>query len=52
MVPGDLGGDAQPNRESLGEEFCTVATTGKTIDQLGISITGSGTQAWPPGGQW
>jgi hypothetical protein len=39
------------NLEYLEAEFYTVATTGKTIDQLGISITGSGTQGAATGGK-
>jgi len=39
------------NLEYLEAEFYTVATTGKTIDQLGIGISGSGTQGAATGGQ-
>jgi hypothetical protein len=39
------------NLEYLEAEFYTVATTGLTIDQMGISITGSGTQGAATGGQ-
>jgi hypothetical protein len=39
------------NLEYLEAEFYTVATTGLTIDQMGISITGSGTQGAASGGQ-
>jgi hypothetical protein len=39
------------NLEYLEAEFYTVATTGKTIDQLGISITGSGNQGAATGGK-
>jgi hypothetical protein len=39
------------NLEYLEAEFYTVATTGKTIDQLGITITGSGNQGAATGGQ-
>jgi hypothetical protein len=40
------------NLEYLEAEFYTVATTGKTIDQVGVSITGSGTQGAATGGRW
>src|ERR1700730_10824669 len=39
------------NLEYLEAEFYTVATTGKTIDQMGVGITGSGTQGATTGGQ-
>ena len=39
------------NLEYLEAEFYTVATTGKTIDELGIPITGSGTQGITTGGK-
>lgn len=39
------------NLEYLEAEFYTVATTGMTIDQMGIGITGSGTQGTATGGQ-
>src|ERR1700685_4183100 len=39
------------NLEYLEAEFYTVATTGKTIDQVGVSITGSGTQGAATGGK-
>jgi Ferritin-like domain len=39
------------NLEYLEAEFYTVATTGKTIDQMGVSITGSGTQGTATGGK-
>src|SRR5271155_3589450 len=39
------------NLEYLEAEFYTVATTGKTIDQMGIGITGTGTQGAATGGQ-
>jgi hypothetical protein len=39
------------NLEYLEAEFYTVATTGKTIDELGISITGSGNQGVATGGK-
>ena len=39
------------NLEYLEAEFYTVATTGKTIDQMGVSITGSGTQGAVTGGK-
>jgi Ferritin-like domain len=39
------------NLEYLEAEFYTVATTGKTIDQMGISISGTGTQGAATGGQ-
>jgi hypothetical protein len=39
------------NLEYLEAEFYTVATTGKTIDQLGIGITGSGNQGAATGGK-
>jgi hypothetical protein len=38
------------NLEYLEAEFYTVATTGMTIDQMGIGITGSGTQGAATGG--
>ena len=38
------------NLEYLESEFYTVATTGMTIDQLGIGITGSGTAGATTGG--
>ncbi len=38
------------NLEYLEAEFYTVATAGKTIDQMGIGITGSGTQGATTGG--
>ena len=38
------------NLEYLEAEFYTVATTGKTIDQLGISIAGTGNQGAATGG--
>ena len=38
------------NLEYLEAEFYTVATAGMTIDQLGIGITGSGTQGLTTGG--
>jgi len=39
------------NLEYLESEFYTVARTGKTIDQMGVSITGSGTPGATTGGQ-
>jgi hypothetical protein len=39
------------NLEYLEAEFYTVATTGKTIDQVGVSIAGSGTQGAATGGK-
>ena len=39
------------NLEYLEAEFYTVATTGKTIDQMGIGIDGSGTAGATTGGQ-
>jgi hypothetical protein len=39
------------NLEYLEAEFYTVATTGKTIDQMGVSITGAGTQGAATGGK-
>ncbi|HLH38840.1 MAG TPA: ferritin-like domain-containing protein [Bryobacteraceae bacterium] len=39
------------NLEYLEAEFYTVARTGKTIDQFGISITGSGNSGPTTGGQ-
>jgi hypothetical protein len=39
------------NLEYLEAEFYTVARTGKTIDQMGVGITGSGTQGATTGGQ-
>ena len=39
------------NLEYLEAEFYTVARTGKTIDQMGIGITGSGTAGATTGGQ-
>ncbi|MDQ2950231.1 MAG: ferritin-like domain-containing protein [Acidobacteriota bacterium] len=39
------------NLEYLEAEFYTVATQGKTIDQVGIGITGSGTQGATTGGK-
>jgi hypothetical protein len=39
------------NLEYLEAEFYTVATTGMTIDQMGIGITGTGTQGAATGGQ-
>jgi hypothetical protein len=39
------------NLEYLEAEFYTVATTGKTIDQMGISISGAGNQGAATGGQ-
>jgi Ferritin-like domain len=39
------------NLEYLEAEFYTTATTGKTIDQVGIGITGSGTQGLTTGGK-
>jgi hypothetical protein len=39
------------NLEYLEAEFYTVATTGMTIDQVGIGISGSGTQGAATGGQ-
>jgi hypothetical protein len=39
------------NLEYLEAEFYTVATTGKTIDQMGVSITGTGTQGAATGGK-
>ena len=39
------------NLEYLEAEFYTVATTGMTIDQMGIEITGTGTQGAATGGQ-
>lgn len=39
------------NLEYLEAEFYSVARTGKTIDQLGIGITGSGTGGATTGGQ-
>jgi Ferritin-like domain len=38
------------NLEYLEAEFYTVATTGKTIDQMGVNISGSGTQGAATGG--
>ncbi|MGC2659876.1 MAG: ferritin-like domain-containing protein [Bryobacteraceae bacterium] len=38
------------NLEYLEAEFYTVATTGMTIDQLGVSITGTGTAGATTGG--
>jgi hypothetical protein len=38
------------NLEYLEAEFYTVATTGKTIDQMGVTITGSGNQGAATGG--
>lgn len=37
--------------EYLEAEFYTVATTGKTIDQLGVGISGTGAQGAATGGQ-
>ena len=39
------------NLEYLEAEFYTVATTGMTIDQMGIGITGTGTQGAATGGK-
>ncbi|MDP9083467.1 MAG: ferritin-like domain-containing protein [Pseudomonadota bacterium] len=39
------------NLEYLEAEFYTVATTGATIDQMGIGITGTGTQGAATGGK-
>jgi len=39
------------NLEYLEAEFYTVATTGKTIDQMGVTISGSGTQGAATGGK-
>lgn len=39
------------NLEYLEAEFYTVARTGKTIDQMGVGITGSGAAAATTGGQ-
>lgn len=39
------------NLEYLEAEFYTVATQGRTIDQVGIGITGSGTQGPTTGGK-
>jgi hypothetical protein len=39
------------NLEYLEAEFYTVATTGKTIDQLGIGVDGSGTPGATTGGK-
>jgi hypothetical protein len=39
------------NLEYLEAEFYTVARTGKTIDQFGVAITGSGTGGATTGGQ-
>jgi Ferritin-like domain len=39
------------NLEYLEAEFYTVATTGKTIDQMGVSIAGTGTQGAASGGK-
>jgi hypothetical protein len=39
------------NLEYLEAEFYTVATTGKTIDQVGVSIAGTGTQGAATGGK-
>ncbi len=39
------------NLEYLEAEFYTVATTGKTIDQMGVGIDGSGTAGATTGGQ-
>ena len=39
------------NLEYLESEFYTVARTGKTIDQMGVAITGSGTPGATTGGQ-
>ncbi len=39
------------NLEYLEAEFYTLATTGKTIDQMGIGIDGSGTSGATTGGQ-
>jgi Ferritin-like domain len=39
------------NLEYLEAEFYTVATTGKTIDQMGVSLAGSGTQGTATGGK-
>jgi len=39
------------NLEYLEAEFYTVATTGKTIDQVGVSIAGSGAQGAATGGK-
>jgi len=38
------------NLEYLEAEFYTVATTGMTIDQMGVGITGTGTQGAATGG--
>jgi hypothetical protein len=38
------------NLEYLEAEFYTVATTGQTIDQMGVTITGSGNQGAATGG--
>ena len=39
------------NLEYLEAEFYTVATTGNTIDTLGVEITGTGTQGAATGGK-
>jgi hypothetical protein len=39
------------NLEYLEAEFYTVATTGKTIDQMGVAITGTGNQGAATGGK-
>jgi len=39
------------NLEYLEAEFYTVATTGKTIDQIGIGVSGTGTQGSTTGGK-
>src|ERR1700679_1979721 len=39
------------NLEYLEAEFYTVATTGKTIDQVGVSVTGTGAQGAATGGK-
>ena len=39
------------NLEYLEAEFYTLATTGKTIDQMGVKIDGSGTPGATTGGQ-
>jgi hypothetical protein len=39
------------NLEYLEAEFYTVATTGQTIDQMGVAITGTGNQGAATGGQ-
>ncbi len=39
------------NLEYLESEFYTVARTGKTIDQMGVAITGSGNAGATTGGQ-